>query len=102
MMATEKCAIHFSGSKCETLTKLSDKTKQTLHNYVIEWLLLSKEPELTVCQNLTAEIDLTNKDDDIVVLVHHSCYSRITNKEKLNRAKQSHSKVSVCSLVMTL
>lgn len=83
--ADSDCIIHFAESKPQTTLPLTAKTVKTLNECVDGWLLTIKEPERSICENAKGlEIEVGK-------LVHPACYSKITDKPKLARAKSQYS-----------
>ena len=77
------CIVHIEGNKGVVL-HLSDHSADVLSKSVKE------EPEKSVCVGVD--------EDNVVVIeavIHKGCYSRLTNKKKLENAKRNYSEVSL-------
>ena len=80
MAEKSDCVIHFPLSKPETTLPLTEKTLHTLSNCMTEWLQCTKQPERSICDAATSVINVGS-------LIHWTCYRKLTDKGKLNRAK---------------
>ena len=110
-VAAESCCLHFPCNKPETIVPLTIKTRQTLDNFTKQWALTNKEPERTLSirfQQLFSCNDDQDDDDDGVccnhddqqqqqqqsLVMHKSCYCKITSRPKLEKALNAANEVS--------
>ena len=73
------CCLHFKLNKPETVIQLTTKTFETLNKFVALWSRIDKEPERSLCERSVITVNS---------VIHRSCYERITNKSKLDKAKR--------------